>query len=694
MDQEDAQKSEDVLDLSQRLVAKFTFLASYLYASRVTMAAGGPIGERIRISSGRPDCYIIETCDEASATDTSDREGRMFSTTNIRSSRMRNQRRPSRIRNQALATAKRKSSVSLAYAIQGLSIFGLSLLFISTIFFPLPGGTEHEPYGVLHKSIVRKRIEALRGEQSRSAASINGTRERTRRKLQSPHRRNRVRGTSRTRATAHLDHAGVKAPFEKVQLDGFKDAWRVGLSVIAIHSEWTNRFDIPWLLLPRITTRSFAESGYRVLYSPMKEKASGGIGHGLTVLNAELSTAITLGLSYTHRVGIYGSMSRAQPLAVEDLFGWGAREVPRKFIQDKVCEVTPLSHKTPPEHGSESCPVCRTIRKDSPVPIRNIVEVPSMISYGCTSCHRTRIAVGNFLAEHGKNHTLFQMLPSRCDRSPKSPDFSLSYRFFYWKYWDLHGNRTIGGLPVSAVREEGRKWTVPVTKRGPVNLIEDELNIVIHARRGDFFTHTNRKMVSAKVFAAVANRSMEIVQKVGGIFSEMPVAIILYSEGRERNGTVGELHEQSALSKEFVDTDGTIRDAIWLHSLFMPCEASLTGNSSHTDRAVGSSYPNGLRVETRISSDVVHAIHEMAAADIFIGSASDLSQYAVRVISRAGMQILPEYQGAMGQCCATRFDVESGRVLKSSLEEYWRLYSIANEESAIRSMKEASSVLD
>lgn len=593
-------------------------------------------------------------------------------------------------RHRTSTALKNRSGISCAYAVQSLSVIGLAALFISTLFCSLPDNNEYDDYGILQRTIVRQKIEALKGvPHHKGLAGTFGTGQRTRRRLQEGHRR---------RKTAHRIHGiaslgQIRA--EKVQLGTFKNAWRVGFAEIAIHQEKINRFDVPWLLLPRVKTVSLVESGYRLLYSPIKEKASGGIGHGLTVLNAELSTALTLGFAYTHRVGIYGSISRRRPMAIEDLFGWGSEEVPRKFIEQEVCDVVPISHKDPPGYGSESCPVCTSIRKDSALEVSRIVEVPSSFSYGCISCHETRNAVTEFLHKHNKNHTLFHMSPAKCDSSPKSPDFSLSHGFFYWKYWDLHGSQMFSVRPSLATKQEGKKWTLPLTQRGPVALVEEELNIVIHARRGDFFTQTKRRMVSARVLASVANASTKIVQKVGGAFSELPVAIILFSEGRERNGTVSELHEQSALSKEFVDIDGKVRDARWVHRLFMPNEAHITGNATHTTPMAGDLFPSGLRIEMRISTDVVQAVHEMAAADVFIGSASDLSQYAVRIVSRAGMQILPDYQGAMGACCAARFDVISGTITqKTRLEEYWRLYTIANEASAIRATKHERDVND
>lgn len=586
----------------------------------------------------------------------------------------------------------KKSGPRFAYTLQVFSLAALGALAIVIFSFPTPGEGEDDAGLVLQTSAVRAKVEAVRQSRKDVSESVEKPKpslEPKRRKKRSKIRLRRLGIIATVKKRFRFAHVKPMTRVERVQVGTFKETRRIGITNIAIYPTEVNRFDVPWLLLRRVDTRSFEQTGYKILYSPMKVKASDGIGHGLTVLNAELSTALNLGLSYTHRLGIYGSISREQRTAVEDMFGWGVGEVPRRFIENEVCEVELISNKHPPQKGMERCPVCRAIREDSALPIHEVVEIPSSLSYGCVSCHSRQQAVIDFMHSHAKNNTLFQLSPTKCDQSPKSPDFTLSYRYFYWKYWDTHGNKSFGSLPVAERKVEGQHWTPPISKRGSINLPENELVIAIHARRGDFFAQKRRRMASGKVFAAVVKAAMDTVQEVGGVFSEMPVAVIVYSEGRRRKGTVGELHEMALMDHEFVDTDGQVRDAMWFHRLLVPEGRSTNGNNTHSMREEGMHFPDGVRVEFRISTDLNVALHEMASADIFIGSASDLSQYAVRVISRSGIQLLPKYIGSMGVCCMARFNDRSGAVRSARrLVEFWRMYAMANEASAIRALKE------
>lgn len=591
----------------------------------------------------------------------------------------------------SVRTIIKNSGSRFVYTVQGLSIAGLAILLVIVLSFPAPGESRYDAGFGFRRSVVRERVDAVRRSRQNVSVPVMpkpSLKPRRRKKAHATYPK-RLGIIETVRKKLQHFHVGTTAHVERVEIGTFKEARRIGITNIAIHPAEVNRFEVPWLLLPRVETRSFAESGHRILYSPIKEKASGGIGHGMTVLNAELSTALNLGLSYTHRLGIYGTISQERPTAIEDLFGWGVGEVPRRFIEKEVCIVERITHKQPPETGAERCPVCTAIREDSNVPVRNIVEISASLSYGCVSCHSRQLAVIDFMHAHGKNNTIFQMSPTKCDWCPKSPDFSLSYRFFYWKYWDLHENKTFGSLPSSGRKLEGQQWAPPVTRREPINLSEQELVIAIHARRGDFFKEKKRRMVPGKVFATVVKTAMDVIHKVGGVFSEMPVAVILYSEGRRQTGAIGDMHEQAVMDHEFVDTDAQVREASWFHRQLLPTSRSAPVNKTHTLVEEGGHFPNGLRVEFRISTDVSAALHEMASADVFIGSASDLSQYAVRVVSRGGMQLLPKYIGSMGPCCMGRFDERSGTVRKrKTVEDFWRMYAMANEASAERAWQE------
>ena len=431
------------------------------------------------------------------------------------------------------------------------------------------------------------------------------------------------------------------------------------------------RFNHPWLVHPRIRTKTFRETNFRILYSTIKDYSGDGIGHAVTILNAELSAALQMGISYTHRQGHYGSLDKGHAGKVESIFGWGVGEVPRKLIENEVCIVRRISHRLE-WLRDHKCPVCTGISGYSPIPVRQIVQIPNELLYGCVGCSHRQEALGELVRKNGASHTIFQMAPDRCDRNPKSPDFSKSYHFFYWKYWDLHGTRTSAFLQTKRrTAEFGRKWSVDVKRRDDVGFEAHELNIAIHARRGDFFGDRKRKMVSSAVFGRLVRHVARLARDVGGVFAEMPVAVYVFSEGRRLHGAQGTMHDVRLMDHEYVDSDGTGQDARLFHGLIVRDGLGVEGNRSETVVQKSGGFPAGLRVVFRIATDVGQSLHEMASADVFMGSASDLSEYAVRVVSRAGIQLLPKYNGFVGGCCSVEFDAEGGRIVGRRMREYW-----------------------
>lgn len=79
----------------------------------------------------------------------------------------------------------------------------------------------------------------------------------------------------------------------------------------------------------------------------------------MATLNAEVMTALRLGLTYTHRVARYGSLvsldfkrniglgrekgsvAGLSPAGgrIEGFFGWGVGEIPREAVQEVACKV-------------------------------------------------------------------------------------------------------------------------------------------------------------------------------------------------------------------------------------------------------------------------------------------------------------------------------------------------------------------
>lgn len=404
-----------------------------------------------------------------------------------------------------------------------------------------------------------------------------------------------------------------------------------------------NRLKYTWFVLPQVNPPTLLESGFRLLHSPLTERCTAGLGHALTVLNAELSTALLLHATYSHRVTNFVFNSTD----AERIFNWGQGFLARTEVERRYCLL---------ESNSSECPVCHELSDPGKILFHRIVVVPSNISYGCVSCRANLQRVKHFLAQHQENHTLFQMHPDRCTELPKSPDFTLSRPVYYRQYWRM----------------------APVPP-----LSETHLNIAIHARRGDFFKHSRRRMTSLREFARVVNTAVRVVYETGDMFAQMPIKLILFSEGRHVKRA--QAHDISAMDKQFVDTDRQPKHAGDLYEL-------LTGERATLDAvrtAIRSKrFPSGLAVEFHIATSTEETIRSMAAADIFVGSASDLSQYAIRVVSRAGLQLLPDYLGFVSGCCAVRFS--KGGFIKErdvrKMREYWSSFVVANRASAARAM--------
>jgi hypothetical protein len=83
-----------------------------------------------------------------------------------------------------------------------------------------------------------------------------------------------------------------------------------------------SRFDVPWDYVKPLRAKTPTESNNRYLYSPTAPSSTDGIGHAMAQVNAEITTALTLGITYTHRVSSFGSLTLDEnSSAVEEFFG-------------------------------------------------------------------------------------------------------------------------------------------------------------------------------------------------------------------------------------------------------------------------------------------------------------------------------------------------------------------------------------
>lgn len=360
----------------------------------------------------------------------------------------------------------------------------------------------------------------------------------------------------------------------------------------------TSRFAETWREEKAPVFPTVSEARGRILYSAVKTASGEGLGHAMATINGDVSTALLLGVAYSHRKARHGSLTKRDEDAVERFFGWGAEQIPREKLAE-VCGVKGV--------GKGECIPCRIQGggRWEMGRIKKVVEVPVNLSYTYYARPREirEKMVSEYLTRWNADDTLFQMAVEVCKRSPALSRFTSDSRaYFHRMYWNAR------------LKEPARP-----------RLDERELVIAVHARRGDFFI-ARRPMVSMRAFGRGIRTLMGVIRERGGIFSRMKVGIIVYSEGVPTNGG-WKGHDISRTHAEFLDVQGRKRDAEWVRN-------QLVANSLHL-------FPAGIRVEMRVATDTLTAAHEMIAADIFFGSMSGLSTNVVASLSRAGVVALP-----------------------------------------------------
>lgn len=457
--------------------------------------------------------------------------------------------------------------------------------------------------------------------------------------------------------------------------------------VAAHHS----RFDTPWYVPKRTRFLTLTESRHRVLYSPLRSRSGNGLGHSFSVMNAEIGAALRLGLAYTHRISSYGSLTAQEPSAVEHFFGWGDDQIPRWFIRESFCKSTF-------DGFAHSCEICEGLKANDSVSFthfNHLVNVPRELTYSRIACSR----IGDdgkreacfqqqsaFLKAYNKSHTIFQMPVDSCGSNPTDGHVDEATRsYLFHQYWSRHAKRKDTGSPYQLKELQQRivfRGGVPHLhfngRERAIGYAEDVLNIAIHARRGDFFK-VKRKMVSTRAFGEVVRGVMEVVQGRGGVFAEMRVVVHIYSEGKLMKGAEKALHDVTKMDKRYRDSDGRVRDESWV-------TRTIRGNRRTARK--GSFFPGGLQVKFHIAADTLGSLHEMIAADVFIGSLSGMGVHVVTSLSR-GIHVMPRRVGGLNkECCSVGFDGESGRINDSmeDLGAFWDGFVRANEASARRAL--------
>lgn len=469
--------------------------------------------------------------------------------------------------------------------------------------------------------------------------------------------------------------AGLPAQPSESELEQFEMQQADRVNVTVIPRSW-NRYDLPWFV-PKVNyPKSLKDSNHRIIYAPTKRSMSDGLGHSMTAINYELLVALRFGLAYSHRRSTYSSLTAVAPDAVEDFFGWGDGYLPRETVREE-CEPTGGEWTT----DDHKCVACARLRTGGgELHMQRLVQIPYRLAHKCASYHNGRehcdVAIARFLEQHNDSHTVFQLPTEVCHHPTSDSDMNDSKGLFFAHYWRRHARR--GGV-------FARIPSPPPSAR-TLRLQEARVNVAVHVRRGDFLRNdvrVKRGIMLDETYAAVIADVVAIISRVDSVFQDMPVSIHIYSEGGIEEKQPYSSHATDIQNKQYFDASGTPRDVAWWKALLRSTlpRSEIGGSVERIKTA---------EVEMHISDDTLTSLHEMIAADVFIGSRSGLSTQLVWSLSR-GIVVVPMSSsnalelGKIGQvCCSVPFDHDSGIFDASRFRRYWEAYSVANGPSAER----------
>lgn len=432
-----------------------------------------------------------------------------------------------------------------------------------------------------------------------------------------------------------------------------------------------NRLHTPWFKPHVIYLPRPSQSRHRYLYSPVRRGAGDGLGHAMATINLEVTLALMLNLTYTHRVSDYSSLTRDNASAVEAFFGWGDGEIPRKVIQTNGCHPRDKSGKWPSSFETRACQECGSPMLNGSLGIEHVVDLPRDIAQKCVLYPDCKKKIESFFEKHPHSHTIFQIPSSMCGPAMVNSDFKLSKNFFYHKYWRRHGRLL---------------WYSKAPKLGLLRKLRmepDHLHIAIHIRRGDFLLSRSGRshhVTHDEAFARILQQVLQGIHDGGGPFSKLPVIVHIYSEGMLNPFQGNSLHDTGAQDKYYYDGHGIRRDKSWWESL-------LFTRGKRDLRKVIKSYQSRLRFQMHISEDTLISAHEMISADVFIGSFSGLSTHLVWSLAR-GIAILPTFgilentstERVRTTCCTVMY-AQDGEIQLPLFSQFWMAYSQANEAS-------------
>ena len=340
--------------------------------------------------------------------------------------------------------------------------------------------------------------------------------------------------------------------------------------------------------------------------SCLPREVGDGLGHRLAMVNYELHLALMLDFAYVHRGSTYGSLTREKESAVDDLFGWPTNLTRENYVWPG-CTVDSLSDTC--EVPSPSMYCSRLLPRTKGGVFDQTVFIPKGLS-DCllqprpdtekvqTQCYPF---VKSFMTSYPQANTLFQMTPGRCFHQYLYTNFSLTADWFAEKYWQ---------------RGKLSTWS------------ELQVSVAVHIRRGDFFEYSNRILIADNTYVDVVWRVKLALDEILG--RDVPLTVHVYSEGFAER--IKDNHDTASQKPVYVDGHGNQTKKDHFQELF----------AAHRRNNGGS-----LSVSMHVAEDTVQSLHDMLAADIFVGSISGLTMQVVRYIGR-GVMLLPLHESQIG----------------------------------------------
>lgn len=473
-----------------------------------------------------------------------------------------------------------------------------------------------------------------------------------------------------------------------------------------------SRLHFPWFV-PTLTFRlkSKEKSGNRILYSPFRHHLSDGIGHSMAIINFEIRLANRLGLTYSHRVANYSSLTEKDPAAVEDFFGWGeCVTMKRNDLQDHVCRsVGGGKWASRRWSGRFECNICASLKAKNKYGLRNFVELPDHVAYKCVKKSDTKTSCGadvedstiaEYLEEIGIPGNSLVSIPNKICKYPVSDGQFGDTKTYYWhKYWERHR------FPSTKRPHESQSST----RR--LQLSDSALNIAVHIRRGDFLNPivgNARAVIADETYAELLCRMLQIVLREGGPFSEAQIHVHIFSEGRllksESKYASHSVHGVEDQDRKYYDARGTPRSESWWRRLIirtakMQLKSPAFGKTGlqWPDKRTMVSTLRRLQVRYRIAESTLGSMHDMVSADLFLGSKSGTSMNAVWALAR-GVSLLPkgtpvgtEFVYRLGHfervCCTVAYDANKLTFDDDVFQKYWEGFALANGDSLQHSME-------